>query len=122
MTDLERCIDEQRKCAEQLPDPGAALGRTPAMPIYSEETATVYRACNGRRYFSKRAAIHRYAIGRVFDRYPCECEAEVGYTCPSHRGKDHLGQDNYFERLLQRFERWLRRHASQRKTRSTRND
>lgn len=52
--------------------------------ILSAETATVYRAPNGRRYLRKSSAYYAAARARVRRAYPCECEAEVGYDCGQH--------------------------------------
>lgn len=53
------------------------------------ETAKVYRA-GRRRFFSKRAALRAYALQRLFERSPCECEKPTwqdnypGYNCGQH--------------------------------------
>lgn len=75
-----------------------ALDHGPRLHV---ETATVYRAA-GRRYFTKKAAIHRLALKRVKDKHHCECEPDVGYTCGVHDG-------DWFNRVVARYERILKR-------------
>ena len=51
------------------------LVREADVSVYVVETATIYRA-GGRRFFSRDAAIRRFARVRFFAKHPCECEQE----------------------------------------------
>jgi hypothetical protein len=75
------------------------------MAVFEVEQATVYRA-NGRRFFSRTAAIRAYAKGRIREKHPCDCEGAdyengyPGYDCGCHARLD---------RVLPRFVRLIRK-------------
>ena len=70
----------------------------------SKEQATVYRS-GGRRFFTRHAAIRRYAIDRIRERYACECEPEVGFTCGMHVSREN--KEDRWIRLVNRYTKFL---------------
>lgn len=88
--------------------------------VLAGEVALVWRALNGRRYFSKGAAFR--ASARHMMKRKCECEAAEsdeygrltfrGWACRYH------DDSNHGERTLDRLTRWLKRRARN-ETRST---
>lgn len=77
-------------------------------------TATVYRAENGRRYFTKRGALYATAKARFFARRQCDCEHETGYRCGVCRTyfdrerMDTFGRTKYHH-VVARYARFLGR-------------
>ncbi len=73
------------------------------------ETATVYRARGGRRFFTKAAALRSYAAAKFRAKHPCECEDAVyedgypGFGCHVHDLRD---------KVLPRYLRVLKRLES----------
>lgn len=74
-------------------------------PIYTVETATVYRA-GGRRWFTQDAALKAYARAQFRAKHTCECEQSDyadgygGYTCGVH---------DVYSRVMPRYLRQLKR-------------
>lgn len=73
--------------------------------VYAVETARVYRA-GGRRFFSRAAAIRRYAKEKFFAKHPCVCEQpehDSGYP-----GFD-CGEHDRWEKVKPRYVRVIRK-------------
>lgn len=75
---------------------------------------TAYRSSAGRRKrFTKLAAYRDAAKLAWRQAYPCECEAETGYTCGEHRdvrlfeGQDIGPRAAYRRKVIRRLVRWL---------------
>ena len=85
------------------PTPSRDLREQRKHGVFVVEQAQVYRA-GGRRYFSRAAAIRRYAKEKFFTKHPCECEAAdyadnyPGYNCGSH---------DAWEKVRPRYLRWI---------------
>lgn len=76
-------------------------------------TVTAYRSSSRRRKrFTKLAAYRDAAKLAWRQAYPCECEAETGYTCGEHRvpsGEDAINlRATYRRKVVDRLARWLR--------------
>lgn len=76
------------------------------MSYVTAETATVYRAPNGRRYLTKAAAYRKAAWALMRKDYSCECEADVGFVCGICKD-DALAA--HVEKVKARLARWLAR-------------
>ncbi len=82
------------------------------MSAVATETRTVYRAVNKagptKARFRRSTAYLDAAWYAWRDKYPCDCEHDVGWTCPIHRDDDEaLILQARRKVLIRRFARWL---------------
>jgi len=82
------------------------------MAYVTTETRNVYRADNGcgrTKARLRRSTAYLDAAWYAWrDKYPCECEPDVGWTCAIHRdGPEANALQERRRVLIKRFARWL---------------